>query len=300
MQGGHLTRAGLAILLFASPAAANERFPTADDRSEVPLVYSIAGGFVFVDGVYVEAPYDVTLSADGESILINDHRIGAVSSFGAVERAWGRRSGGGRLSSGPGVRRGRRPGGPERGARFGPASRIRGVLDGQNGSVVATTGDPPIYLNYDQTTSLLSLLNDTRQSSEQTQELLADLPDEAGLDWELWLHDFISSEEFRQRRDEVLQAVAVDEAAQQSAIAAVRRFETYAYPLTVLGMLLGAIAFGHLLISLPSRAEFGGDSSAAAEIVRGWWWRSRASISSGRSWLRSRGRCANSTRWQAG
>lgn len=125
-------------------------------------------------------------------------------------------------------------------------------------------------LNDSQMYALLqSLLELDTQSEYFVEALQVPATPAAKETWKQWLLEFKPNEAYRQQAGPFLAGQATAQAQNLAQATAVRRFNAVAYPLTMLGMLLSVIAFGHLLMSLPNNdAMRRGASDGAAGISR--------------------------------
>jgi hypothetical protein len=212
----------------------------------------VDSGFLFIDGDYIVPPYRVTLSQDHQEVLVNDRAVpGAIPTRPGGARA-------GRSADDRSSDRGRRwagSGSQHRGTRptASPwAERLHEYLD-LNAMIVAFSGEPIRFLGESQMYPLQkSLLAFDRGSEHYAEAMRIPRSPTAVPKWEQWLQSFQPSDAFRLRAEAFTSDMDVTEAENFSQAAAMRRLDRYAYPLTILGMLMSVIAFGHLLMSLPN------------------------------------------------
>ncbi|MEP3481179.1 MAG: DUF5658 family protein [Fuerstiella sp.] len=212
---------------------------------------------VFVNGEYVESPYEV--QQEGNDLFVNGHRVQvSEASVSAQPEREGRnrrpngdwqRGGGGGGGYGGG-RRGQNT--PQINTRTSssPTSRFARELHSKlqaQGLIVVFDGYPVRNLAIgDEGLSELLLLG----SSVTDQQLLDwDFTDSSAeiAVWSNWLSSYEISSEASSRLQTIRDHFESMEAEYHSGIENEARLEQYAYPLTVLGMLLGVIALGYLL-----------------------------------------------------
>jgi hypothetical protein len=238
------------------------------DRHEGTLhqEMSLKTGFLFIDGEFVPAPYRISVSDDGNQVLVNDREVpGAI------------------IHPLPGSRR---PG--ERGV-FDNADRSRGEEDpparraarrirhhlGHGTAIVAFSNLRMQTLLEVQTYALLKALlePDTVRSELIAEVLEIPIGRPAKARWNQWLTEFPPPDAaLRRQAEPFITRLEAAEASNLANIAAVRRFEAVAYPLTLLGMLLSVVAFGHLLMSLPNndamrRGASDGVGGISSEVI---------------------------------
>ena len=86
-------------------------------------------------------------------------------------------------------------------------------------------------------------------SREQADAFLALAPSESAREvWREWLGSFSPSLELRDSMHAFVVDAMAREEAQRAELAAMKRLDQLSYPMTSLGMLLGVVAFGHLLL----------------------------------------------------
>ena len=201
--------------------------PTEKWRAEL----SAADGFLFLNGQYVPLPCDVAL--EGESLTI----------------------GGVLVESTPPLPGGDWPGGKTRRHRPGSGARRLGTEIVQHligGDVVVLFPNQPLIAvprgkpQYDLLTTLLSDSGRVTPVSVNRQLRAEHQPA-----WGAWLATFEPAGEFRRRAEDMIALYDQREAEGISAIAANRRLHLFAYPLSVLGMVVTTLGMGHLLSHRP-------------------------------------------------
>lgn len=269
--GAILALAGVARVGVAQPAGLQEGSSShADSSREKPQ--TISTGFVFIEGELIPAPYEVVLSEDQQEVLVNGLPLPSAIPQGATGGSGDRstrapREGDDRYSASGRSRRGPR--------REIWATRIRRHLE-FNETIVAFEDHPLWILDESQTFRLLSRLLKPPPTDEEVSQVAATLGGPLSVEkWSLWLSSFEPDKEFRRQAVPFVDRLANAESANQAAVDAVRRFDAVAYPLTLVGMIMSVIAFGHLLMSLPNNdamrraaAAVDAGSGISGEVVR--------------------------------
>ena len=97
--------------------------------------------------------------------------------------------------------------------------------------------------------ALYDALLSVSPSQKQVQGFLALAPSEPAREvWKDWLAEFTPSLELRESMHAFVVEAMAREEAQRAELAAMKRLDQLSYPMTSLGMLLGVVAFGHLLL----------------------------------------------------
>jgi hypothetical protein len=218
-------------------------------------------GYVFIGGEYVPAPYHVQQTEEG--VLINGHLIKAdqFPRFNAAGRggfagpgraAWqemhqeGSRQGAGRAIF---LTRDTRRPVPFGGLRGRTIYRLE-----QEAAIFALDDRPLVVLDSASVVNdLLRIFAGLDQDSSSLANVLAALPREADADfWKTWLTTYEPPPQLVARAKEKCETSEAVETANHEQLAAVRRLDTYSYPLSVFGMVLAVLASGHLLKSVPT------------------------------------------------
>ena len=186
-----------------------------------PRVMRAETGYVFLNNQYLESPYTLEIAENG--ITINGQSIPSES-----------------IQSDPRF-------------RHMPVSRnqtlrqINELLSAQ-GTVIVKDDSPVVFLDQNKTLQMLRVMCVPKGRSVHLEEFLNLLPEQAdAVEWRAWLTSFEPSSALQERAMPQVQLLVEREAIGQSAIAANQRLQTWAYPLTVFGMLAGVVSFGHLL-----------------------------------------------------
>lgn len=190
----------------------------------------VHAGYVFLNGEYISPPYQIEFS---ESVVSINEATLDLSVFDAWKNEKKRRNGIAR-SHAQQVRR-----------------NLRDLLDG-DGSLVLFEEEPFQAFHGNHSYELLNVLvreeaRDAFNNGER--DWLPSGVDETA--WATWISEFECPEELSERAEEMLTLIEQVEASSASQIAARRTLESSAYPLTVVGMLLVVMAFGHLLSFKP-------------------------------------------------
>mgnify|MGYP006928176831 CR=1 FL=1 len=212
-----------------------------DRNSDGPSEQVVADGYVFVDGKYVAAPYE--LRQQDSQVFVN-HRAFESTVF-AREEHEGRRRGGGPGSEGRRVFR----------------SLVESLESG--GVIVLFSGAPVETFFGNNSYDLLNVLvNDDARTAFLAGEQEWLPPQFEHQTWKAWISGFECPPDLRDRAAQMLQEVEQTMAKNEAQISALRTLEASAYPLTIAGMLLVVLSVGHLLSFPPtSNSEQKAESS---------------------------------------
>jgi hypothetical protein len=229
---------------------------------------TLTKGFVFLNGEYLSPPYEIR---EGEqSVIINGQALPSLLPDLEAARRDGLRMEGPR---GEGPRGPGQPGmGPPRGnpIRY-QALEILRQLEG-NGVILAFAEQPLIRLDGGSTYELFKLLLSDGDYVKRV-SLVERLPAELDRDlWNGWLDRYAPPPELRSRSAGLITAFDAAEREAMSAIAATRRINDWAYPLTIGGFVITVLAVGHLLGGRPhaGKSRHGRDDSP--EMIRALNW----------------------------
>lgn len=260
----------------------------------------INSGFVFVDGQYIEPPYELEYASEG--LKINGHlaspstppekqeltnsRFYSTSTWdGGSAGERGRGPGDSGRNAGDGSQRSRRGGpgpnqpGPHR-LPMGPNAAGPNLTIFQelsnSGIVVLFKGQTAVTMPQAQANEILRVM--VRGPEARTQQtdnnlildsILAALPDHADENaWRKWLTSFEPSELLLARATSIVEGVETVEKNNYAELNASRRLQDWAYPLTVFGMLMGVLSLGHLLQSPPKPAYLELNEKQQAYLAR--------------------------------
>jgi len=239
---------GVASAVLISNAFAGDAAESQGPSSDSAIEYSdvVNGGLLFVDGKHIPGPHSV--QATSETITVNGVPVEVTLDgrdfddmmededwdMDRVERRGRSRS-----------RRGSRE------TRQTPARSARRLVQclSDDFDVVIFTGQPLRVIPMgDDKYALYTGLLTNEPTSEQRQEFLRVAKDQSAVVlWDQWLTEFRISSTLRKRLEQFVTESDAVVAEMESKMAAQYRLETFAYPLTLVGMMLGVIAFGHML-----------------------------------------------------
>jgi len=233
-----------ATMIAWKPSNAQETWPVHDEQSEV-----IESGLLIVEGEFIPAPY--VFNSNDQGIFVNQVPLD-ITSLGLTESDFYRwdmvpPQEEGELSDPVEVR--------FRRTAIQPQSPwkhiINGLLSGEV-VVVSKSERPQRLLSTKGGLSLVKLLLDDARRATVSTAMLGEFGDVNKAMWAQWIQDFRPSPEFRSRATSIIDRIENIEKANKAAIHANLRFEASSYPLTVIGMALIVLAFGHLLSYRPS------------------------------------------------
>lgn len=218
----------------------------------------IESGFVFMGDQYVPGPY--LLQQTEEGLRINDRLVESELPQPSYQREDGGEDWGGRSrdwgSYGPGGY------GFSRGGRSWSMLSVVAARLQSGAAIVILPGEP--IASFKDPFSVDDLFQSFLSSdvhADHFQDMLGALPPEADVErWIAWATGFQPPAELRRLIEERVAARQEIERENAEKIASVKRFDSAAYPLTMLGMIVGVLALGHLLHSLPK-----GDHEIPAE-----------------------------------
>ncbi len=210
-------------------------------------------GFVLVDGAYLEPPY--TLECVQRELIINGVPTGCLLT---LEERSSHRGGTYRDSE----RRG--------GRRFNNPLRPLAEALSVDALLLLLEGTPPVVVDVERfLEEVYPAFVDIRARESALQNGLPWLP--AGADqtrWTTWLSSFTPPAGLTSRVDAWNKERAAAEAQNTAQIHARHRLETWAYPLSTLGLILVVIALGHLLSGRPQTAASSYDVDGSLEALR--------------------------------
>jgi Domain of unknown function (DUF5658) len=234
---------------------------------------TVEAGYVFVDSEYLSSPYLVEATASAVTVngrvvrLRSDFNLDDDESDPADNEADGdygsrrRRSLHGQFGRFPGW---------EQAARRRAAAKLVDDLD-QDFVIVTFSDRPPKHFTdiSDEYRLFCALLHPEPGSEAIRMFLL----DECGSVeqqrfWTGWIGGFTMTDDLRTRVEGFVQLVSESEAKNLSEIRATHRLDAMAYPLTVLGMVLGILALGHLLKSFSKLEGSTEETLPSTEVLR--------------------------------
>lgn len=218
---------------------------------------SIESGFLFLDGEYVEAPYDVEYGSSEMHV----NGVNITKCFPAAESSPKRssRPAGNRHWEG----RGRYWGGPR--------SAFRHVADSLDfdGIVILQIGENPVVMNADLGERFLGfLIDDGRHQSASADELAWVMRASETDQFMEWLKSYEPPAPLRERIERQFAENEATAELNASQHGAVQRLDHWGYPLTVLGMVLVVAAIGHLLTRRPDPENSSITLNPAPEAIR--------------------------------
>lgn len=224
--------------------------------SETPAVTfsdTVHFGILFIDGQYLPKPY--LIEATAQVVTVNGIPYAAVPRPGdeemdSEEDFTDRPAA---ENSGPSRRRRSGAGGGRRvhPARVATVHAARDLVDALlMDSIVVAFGNEPVRVlstPSDEFVVFGAVLagNPTDEQIHEFVNLMGG--PESRESWTRWVREFRPDAAVRAHMEKRIQLITETEAASQSQVNAVLRLEKFAYPLTVIGMLLGVIALGHML-----------------------------------------------------
>ena len=260
----HLTRwsLGLALLILTLAGSALAQRPDSrggrrggerqngyGDRgrhSDGPSEQVVTDGYVFVDGKYIAAPYELQLQ---ESQLLINNKAFELTAFAHSENKDRRRGGG------PDIE-GRRV--------------FRSLVEClESRGVIVLFSETPVALFYgNRSYDLLNVLvNDDARTAFLTGEQEWLPAQVAHQTWRSWISGFECPPDVRDRAAQMLREIKLTVTDNEAQISAVRTLEASAYPLTIMGMLLVVLSVGHLL-SFPPTSNSEGTTKSSPQSLK--------------------------------
>ncbi len=242
---GSATTVLLVICLSGIQTVAADESTPIEPPYTADIEYSevVDGGFLFVDGGYIPGPH--TVEATKAGITVNDIPVSFEHDPKGEDDANSQTGWGGRNRGWWGQRR--RPQSAER----TPADLARRLYFSlsEGNTVVTFAGTPMVVLSTGGDCYELynGLLSDNPTSEERKAFIGLARNSAAAPIWDQWLNSFEPTPQLRTHLQKYVDEsdAVIEELA--SASAAKYRMETFAYPLTLAGMMLGVFAFGHML-----------------------------------------------------
>jgi hypothetical protein len=215
-------------------------------------------GFVFVNGEFLSRPY--TFRSSGNLTFVNGVMIaeepvsvGSVPGVGADEEDYGR---GARRR----VQETQQTYAEFVSKHFSQSRQVIVAFNGRSPAMLSTTAGG---------NDLLSVLVSESHRSTLLRGLLsiAGSP-EAASEWSDWIASFHPNSEFLAAAQPIVDAIdsAVHEG--QARQAAIRRLDSYSYPLTIAGMIMSVFAIGHLMSNPPNGGKTPDEVEMSPEVVR--------------------------------
>jgi hypothetical protein len=281
---------------FPSRDSGPPPLPRGDEprRFDEPLVANTTKGFVFLDGEYVPPPYEIRegeneVSINGQKLTCQPMRpVYGYGGYGG--RGFGYGGGEGRGGGGPGggprgwVPGSSGPGGFGGGRNSDPWRSMVGEIVQQLSadSIVMSFADQPLVVfgssgpTYDLLKALTSDDSDATDGKSKAVipvSFLDKLPD--GFDpavWDEWISGYVSPADLRRRAHTLIASSDASEKEAKIAIAATKRLNAWAYPLTLGMMVVTVLAVGHLLGGRPHAGKSTAGIDDSPEMLRALNW----------------------------
>lgn len=284
----------IAFLLIASPATqivADDSVTRsiAADSGEIVFSESCDQGIVFIDGVYIPSPYQITATKD--SVLVNDVAVKSLpdaedwdANFGESEPRTRRgagmagRRGEPRRNEQPRPQRGggmfsQRQGqqGPQRIGAQRQAERLCQMLTDDGSVILAFAENPLVYVSKgDVMYSLFAHFINGGSSEENQQTVLRSIPSLSTRSLvEDWMNDYQPPASVIQQMQSEVDQIDSLMAADRKRSDAMVRMDTLAYPLTLIAMMLGVVALGHILKWTAHNIVSGQNGSISKQSIHG-------------------------------
>ena len=251
----------MALLLCGVSSSCALAVDTTQDATELEAT----AGWLFIDGTYIAAPYQIV--AQGDTVSVNGIAIPALAE--ETERSdapalrsqnrgtWHPNEFRSRRSGRPGMGRGqgRFPPPPDfngSAAALQPQQRLLRELAinlDDNGVVVLFTGQPIRALHGTaEKYQFFKALSAPQKTAQLTAGFLQLAPLAIHQDtWRQFLVDFAPDDGLRSQMLAFISESDHIDAINQQAVKAGETLQSLAYPLTVIAMILGVLAFGHML-----------------------------------------------------
>jgi len=224
-------------------------------RDESPLEITVEKGYLFIEGEYISAPYEVRCEA--EKLTVNGREI----SCKAPQREFsGRGMGGG----------------------FGPRSNDFALryffsqLQGQlalDFVVMSFANQPFVSFDTSHTYDLLKSMIFTGSRSVRQVSVRNQLPAEFNRSvWDEWISNYKPPDELKIRAAAFTNAYEQNQEQALADIRAQRWLESLAYPLSISGMVLSVLSIGHLLGGRPHAGKPTRGLDPSPEMIRALNW----------------------------
>lgn len=215
-------------------------------------------GFVFVNGEFLSRPY--VFRSAGNLTFVNDVMIaeelvsvGSVHGFGADEDDYDR-------------------GGRRRGQetqqtyaeflskRFSQSRYVIVAFEGVTPAVLSKTAGGNDLLSV--------LVSETHRRALLPEVLSSAGSAESASKWSDWITSFQPDNEFLAAARPIVDAIDAAISEGQARQAAIRRLDSYSYPLTIAGMIMSVFAIGHLMSNPPNGGRTPDEVEMSPEVVR--------------------------------
>jgi hypothetical protein len=223
--------------------------PPPERGYEPPASATARSGFLFIDGEYVDPPYEILL--EDERLFVNERELKCAP----PPRSYGGRGYG-----------------PSREPRRWNAGDLFGSLN--SNSVVMSFADQPFWvLDTNAAYDLFKSFTTTGGRYVRQVAVKEKLPEDFDPKvWDEWIESFVAPDNLKERAAVFLANFDETQREALANIRARRLMETLAYPLSVAGMVMSVLAIGHLLGGRPhaGKSAFGLDPSP--EMIRALNW----------------------------
>lgn len=206
----------------------------------------IESGYLFLDGAYLPPPYQVECT--DEAVLVNGRELTCDLS---------EPEGGGRGF------------GSWRGLSVGRAAALTLQAELRTGSVVLSfAGQPKVLLDGGGSAYALFKILTTRGDDFRRVSLVERLRPGFDLDaWNAWLDRYEAPPELRSRAANLINSFETSERRALAEIAATKRLNDWAYPLSMLGFGLIVLAMGHLLGGRPHAGQSAHGQDFSPQVI---------------------------------
>lgn len=213
-------------------------------------------GFVFVNGKFLARPY--TFRASGNQTFVNDVMIAGelvdAASSSDIDNAdgypWGERR-------------------QMQVTQQTYAEYLRKYFAQSRQVIVFFDGHAPALLPVSIGNDLLSVLvSDAHRKQLLPQLLTFPQSSAVALQWSEWVNGFQPSDKFLAAAKPVVDRIDTLVVEDQGRHAAIKRLESFAYPLTIAGMVMSVFAIGHLMSNPPNGGKTPDEVEMSPEVVK--------------------------------
>ena len=214
-------------------------------------------GFVFVNGEFLPRPY--TFRASGKQTFVNDVIIAeellSVASMLDLDNEEGYGRGGRRRSQ-----KTDQTYAEYLSESFAQSRQVIVFFDGQSPTLLSRTAGG---------NDLLSVLVSDAHRSELLPRLLTYArSSKVASSWSDWVKRFQSNHEFLAAAQPIVDRIDATVGEDQARHAAMKRLDSFAYPLTIAGMIMSVFAIGHLMSNPPNGGKTPDEVEMSPEVVK--------------------------------